>query len=86
MLVDVGDSDDDLGLHLQPRLRANLGAAVCHDDAQEKVRPQIETLEKNTENLAAVMSQMRDDFDALLPAVIDWEKTESKEELAQSLR
>lgn len=55
-------------------------------DAQEKVRPQIETLEKNTENLAAVMSQMRDDFDALLPAVIDWEKTESKEELAQSLR
>ena len=46
----------------------------------------MDSLEKNTEHLCSLMSQMRDDFDALLPTIINWEKTETKEELAQSLR
>ena len=37
----------------------------------------MDSLEKNTEHLCSLMSQMRDDFDALLPTIINWEKTEN---------
>lgn len=59
---------------------------AAQNDTQEKLQHKMDSLEKNTEHLCTLMTQMRDDFDILLPTIINWEKTESKEELAQSLR
>ena len=59
---------------------------VAENELQEKLSLKMEALEKVSEHLANLMTQIRDDYDSLLPTIINWEKTESKEELAQSLR
>ena len=59
---------------------------AAQNSTQEKLQHKMDSLEKNTEHLCTVMTQIRDDFDLMLPTIINWEKTENKEELAQSLR
>ena len=45
----------------------------------------MKALESNTEKMAFEMGQFKDDLDVLLPTLSSWEKSETKEELSQSL-
>ena len=46
----------------------------------------MEGLERNTECLANISQKHIDYYDLLLPSIINWEKSETKEDLCNSLR
>lgn len=58
---------------------------TAENDVQEKLQDRMDSLEKNTDNLANVSQKLSDYYDILLPSIISWEKNETKEDLCNSL-
>jgi len=59
---------------------------TAESETQEKLQHRMESLERNTEALANISQKHIDYYDLLLPSIINWEKSETKEDLCNSLR
>ncbi|CBY18443.1 unnamed protein product [Oikopleura dioica] len=58
---------------------------TAESETQEKLQHRMESLERNTEALANISQKHIDYYDLLLPSIINWEKSETKEDLCNSL-
>jgi len=58
---------------------------TAESETQEKLQHRMEGLERNTEALANISQRHIDYYDLLLPSIINWEKSETKEDLCNSL-
>jgi len=58
---------------------------VAMYDRQENLSHKMKLLETNSEKLAFEIGQFKEDLDHIVPTMNNWEKSEQKEELAQTL-
>ena len=59
---------------------------TAESETQEKLQHRMEGLERNTECLSNICQKHIDYYDLLLPSIINWEKSETKEDICNSIR